>query len=123
MPWILHGICLCVKPDRDVWPICGLAFCRAEWGGMSRQLTKEHVDLGDRVRAARINAGLSQEEAAYRLRTLLPRGCSPGASVISRIESNKIASPEPYVVAAMAEIYEIPLVSAERRRAAVARIA
>ena len=96
MPWILHGICLCVKPDRDVWPICGLAFCRAEWGGMSRQLTKEHVDLGDRVRAARINAGLSQEEAAYRLL------CGHESMDTARIYA---------------------AVSAERRRAAVARIA
>lgn len=77
---------------------------------MAQQSTTDTLDpLGERCRRARIAANLTQDEAGYRLRSLLPKGRSPGGSVISRIESGKIVSPEPYVLAAMAEVYGVPL--------------
>ncbi len=67
------------------------------------------VSLGGRCRSARLAAGLTQDEAAFRLRLILPKGRCPAGSVISRIESGRIVRPEPYVMAAMAEVYGVSL--------------
>jgi transcriptional regulator with XRE-family HTH domain len=65
--------------------------------------------LGARCRAARGRAHLSQEEASYRLRTMLPARRSPKASTVSRIESGAIAEPEPYVIAGLAQVYGVSI--------------
>jgi len=61
--------------------------------------------LGERCKDAREKAELTQEQAIHHLWDKLPRGRRPGASQLSRIESGKIKSPEPYVIAALAQIY------------------
>jgi len=72
-------------------------------------VTSNPSTIGARCRAAREACGMSQEEAAFRLRAVLPKGRAPGGSVISRIETGKIAHPEPYVIVAMAWIYGVDI--------------
>jgi transcriptional regulator with XRE-family HTH domain len=83
-------------------------------------MTRRPKTLGDRCREAREKLGISQDEAAFRLREILPPGRRPGSgSIIGRIESGIIKRPEPYVIAALAKVYGVhmtdldPIMAAE----------
>jgi transcriptional regulator with XRE-family HTH domain len=71
-----------------------------------RQPTATRIDFA-RAKEAREAAGLSLETAARRAAGVLPEGRQFSMSTLQRIEAGRIASPEPYVVAALAEVYDV----------------
>lgn len=73
-----------------------------------RQPTATRINP-DTARRAREAAGLSLETAARRAASLLPEGRQVSMSTIQRLEAGKIAAPEPYVIAALAEVYDVDM--------------
>ena len=62
------------------------------------------MHIGEWLHAARGEAGLSVEEATFRLRTVLPPAFWVSTKTVHRAEVN--ASPDPILAAGLARVYE-----------------
>ena len=67
------------------------------------------TDMGTRLRAARLAAGFSQDEAAYASREYLPRSIRPVGMTISRLENGQRIADQFDIVAALCLVYAEPL--------------
>lgn len=63
----------------------------------------------DRLRTARKLAGLSVDEAAYRLRDVVPECHQVRASTLTRLETGRIATIDTVLLMGLAAIYDVSM--------------